>query len=55
MADEIPQRSKDFDWAALCKKIDKTDEKPIEKPVAYEFSTGRKFVQNEFTGNYTPP
>lgn len=46
--------SRDYDWAALVKKFENPDGKKVEKPVAYEFSNGRKFVQEQFTGNYTP-
>lgn len=53
MANDAPT-FKEYDWAALVKKFENKDGKPIEKPVAYEFSTGRKFVQEEFSGNYTP-
>jgi len=53
MADSVPTM-RIYDWAALVKKFEQTDNKPIEKPVAYEFSNGRKFVQEEFSGNYTP-
>jgi len=53
MADSVPVM-KTFDWAALCKAAERKDSKPPEKPVAYEFSTGRKYIQEEFTGNYTP-
>lgn len=45
--------SKDYDWAALCKKFNNPDNKPEEKPVAYEFSNGRKFLSpGEFGGVY---
>ena len=53
MADATPTM-RTYDWAALVKRFENTNSKPIEKPVAYEFSTGRKFVQEEFSGNYTP-
>jgi hypothetical protein len=46
--------TRDFDWAALVKQAENRDNKPVEKPIAYIFSNGRKFVQEEFTGNYTP-
>lgn len=46
--------SKEWDWAAMVKKAENKDNKPVEKPIAYEFSNGRKFRQEEFSGNYTP-
>lgn len=44
--------SQTYDWKALCQEVE--GEAMNERPVQYEFSTGRQFKEQPNSGIYEP-